>query len=121
MLNRNSTPSKEDFLAQLKVRLISAPAGIHWARFCKKLARLAGTPDTRDIPNPLVLGGAIASHYVKHDRLREQLDWAESHGCLDAAIRLLEAMDDSKWNIARSINEWHEEPLPPLPFEDFEV
>jgi len=57
----------------------------------------------------LIFGGAFAFHAGKHERLGEQLDWAESHGCVDAAIRIMIRVDDSKWNIAVSSDHWFED------------
>ena len=116
---------RKNLLIELKKRGYSSPAGIHWSKLHRMLVRLGrvatdgdpigtvfpsddlffssddpmNTLSSKDkCPNPLILGGDMASDAVKHKRLIEQLDWAERHGCLGQALSYLKNLDDSSWN-----------------------
>jgi hypothetical protein len=99
-----------ELLNQLKELGYSSPAGIHWDRLCKTINKYAENPSNEKLPPPLILGGSIASHAVKHNRLAEQLEWAKRHSCLNEAITFLQLLlkDQSKWNISKG-NVWDEE------------
>ncbi len=103
-------PKKTEFLKEIKQKGYSSPAGIHWDRLCKTIIKYADNPSNEKLPNPLILGGSIASHAVKHERLAEQLEWAENHGCLNEAITFLKLLlkDEGKWNISNG-TDWDEE------------
>jgi hypothetical protein len=103
--------SKQDeILNQLKELGYSSPAGIHWDRLRKTIIHYAENPSSEKLPNPLILGGSIASHAHNHNRLAEQLEWAKRHNCLDEAITSphLLLKDRSKWNISDG-NDWYDE------------
>lgn len=102
--------SKDDFLLELKAKGWSSPAGIHWDRLRKLLLRNSKVDDNERLLNPLILGGNMASHALKHERLNEQLDWAIRHGCIDEALRYLERLPEKCWNISIS-DDWDEEHL----------
>ena len=116
---------KKNFLIELKARGLTHLAGVHWVKLHRMLVRLGrgataddsigtvfpsddlfskpedsmNTLSSKDkCPNPLILGGSIASDAVKHERLIEQLDWAERHCCLGQALNYLKKLDDSDWN-----------------------
>ncbi|WP_339643935.1 hypothetical protein [uncultured Porticoccus sp.] len=101
---------KSEFLDELKQMGYSSPAGIHWDRLCKTIVKYAANPLNEKLPNPLILGGSIASHAVKFERLSEQLKWAQRHGCLNEAITFLKLLskDQSKWNVSNG-SDWGEE------------
>lgn len=91
---------KREFLDGIKAAGKSSPAGIHWHRLWKRLKRFAiNDADAKSLRRPLILGGDIASDAVKHVRLSEQLDWANQHGCFSLAIKIMENIPDSGWNI----------------------
>lgn len=100
---------KDVFLNLLKEKGLSSPAGKYWDRFCKYIKRNAENPDDEKLLNPLILGGAIASHAVKHERLSEHLDWAIRHSCFDKALLYLEKMPEGHWNKCYRPEEWDEE------------
>ena len=116
---------KKNFLIELRVRGLTHPVGMHWSKLHRMLVRFGrGATDGDSVatafpsddlfsktdnpmdtlsskdkcPNPLILGGSIASDAVKHEQLIEQLDWAERHGCLDQALNYLKKLNDSDWN-----------------------
>ena len=99
---------KEDFLEDLKSKGLSSPDGIHWDRLKKTILKYAKKETDEKLPNPLILGGSIASHAVKHDRLSEQLDWAERHECLQEALTYLSHLSEEKWNKS-SNDDWEQE------------
>ena len=99
---------KDDFLAELRRRGLSSPAGIHWARLQKILLRYSKVDDGERLLNPLILGGSIACHAAKHERLAEHLDWAERHGCLAEALVYLRCLSDDKWNQSHG-DDWGKE------------
>ena len=98
----------EEFLDKLKQKGYSSPAGVHWSRLHKVILKYADNPSNEKLSNPLILGGAIASHAAKHERLNEQLKWAEKHGCLNEALTYLGTLSDNKWNISNG-SDWNEE------------
>lgn len=54
-------------------------------------------PNSVEIPNPLILGGAGASDYSKNQRLQEQLRIAEEHGLLELALGVLSRIPEDEW------------------------
>lgn len=98
----------EAYLEALKAKGLSAPAGIHWDRLCKLLLRYSKVDDSERLQNPLILGGDIASHAVKHERLTHHLEWAERHKCLKEAIFYLDNLAPEKWNRSNG-SDWNEE------------
>ena len=100
-----------DTLADFKKRGLSSPAGIHWERLRKLILQYSQVDDDERLPNPLILGGAIASHTHKHERLAEQLAWAERHGCLNEALSYLKLLPEEHWNRSRG-DDWDREPEP---------
>lgn len=99
---------KDDFLAEIKRKGLSSPGGIHWDRLRKIILKYAQGEADEKLPSPLVLGAAIASHADKHERLSEQLDWAERHGCLREALAYLKHLSEDKWNKSNG-NDWDKE------------
>lgn len=97
-------------LEELKALGFSSPAGIHWERLCQTILKYANNPLNEKLPNPLILGGSIASHSAKHERLSAQLDWADKHGCINEAIKYLKLIseDQSKWNVSNG-DDWGRE------------
>jgi len=96
---------KSAFLAEIKKKGLSSPAGIHWDGLRKYILKHADNHDGDKLLNPLILGASMASHSVKHERLSSQLDWAEKHGSLKQALMYLQALSEDKWNQS-SGNDW---------------
>ena len=86
-----------DYIAKLKSEWRSSPAGIHWHRFYQRITR--NIPKDEWPPNPLILGGSIASDAHKLERLEVHLKWAAQCDRLDEAIRLLDRIPKKDWNI----------------------
>lgn len=105
-----TSPNAEVFLAALKTQGRSSPAGIAWAEFHRFLAqkRMADQPAP---PVPLILAASGASNATKHERLAEQLKWADMNAILDEAIRYLEAIPTERWNVG-SLESWTRENYP---------
>ncbi|MBP1475396.1 hypothetical protein J7I44_13870 [Frateuria sp. MAH-13] len=99
---------KSQFLKSIRSDNRSSPAGMHWENFRKHLVRSAKLEAKFKLPNPLILGGDIASHAEKHLRLSEQLDWAEAHDCLDDALAFLSSLPPAAWNVSSGAD-WHDE------------
>jgi hypothetical protein len=94
---------RQQFLADIKSKGRSSPAGKHWDEFFEFLRRHssgAGRP-----PVPLILAASGASNRTKHKRLSDQLRWAIDQGCLAEALAFLQGLSDDKWNTG-SAEEW---------------
>lgn len=89
--------AKHQFLESLRADNRSSPIGMHWENFRMHLVRSAIKDAQYKLPNPLFLGGDIASYADKYRRLSEQLDWAETHGCLDEALVYLAKLPSNAW------------------------
>ncbi len=86
------------YLNDLRSQGKSCPNGKYWDRLFRFIIH---DLDQDDLPgNPLILGGSIASHTVKHERLREHLEFAASHGRLFSALNILENLPETAWNTA---------------------
>lgn len=99
---------KRQFLDSIRSDNRSSPTGVHWESFRKLLVRSAKTDARYKLPNPLILGGDIASYADKHRRLSEQLDWAEDHGCLGEALVFLANLPSGAWNTSDG-SDWDQE------------
>lgn len=52
-----------------------------------------------DSPLPLILGAwNYTSNLEKMLRLREHIEWAESHGCLPSVAAFLRQLEESDWH-----------------------
>jgi len=98
----------EEFLNEIKNKGLSSPAGMHWDRLRKVILKYAKNQEGEKLLNPLILGGAMASHAAKHERLLDQLKWAEQHCCLQEALTYLKLLSDDKWNKSTG-SDWNEE------------
>lgn len=89
---------KDKYLRSLKRQGLASPAGHAW----EQLRRLAekdakGLPVDR-FPTPFVLHAHDnTSAAQKHQRLAEQLDWAERYRCLDTVLNYLCRLPANKW------------------------
>ena len=99
---------KRQFLESIRSDNRSSPTGVHWESFRKLLVRSAKTDARYKLPNPLILGGDIASYADKYRRLSEQLDWAEDHGCLGEALVFLAKLPSGAWHTSDS-SDWDKE------------
>ena len=62
-------PEIEVFLNEIKIKRLSSPAGMHWDKLRKVIFKYTKNQEGQKLLNPLILGGAIASHAAKHERL----------------------------------------------------
>jgi len=99
---------KNTFLAEIKDKGLSSPAGMHWEMLKDYILKYADSHDGDKLLNPLILGASMASHSVKYERLSSQLDWAEKHGSLKQALTYLKALAEDKWNQSNG-NDWDED------------
>jgi len=102
---------KNTFLAEIKAKGLSSPAGMHWERLKEYILKYADNHDGDKLLNPLILGASAESHAVKHERLSAQLDWAEKHGSLKEALCYLKTLSDDKWNQSFG-NDWNADYYP---------
>ena len=96
------------YLDEIKTQGRSAPAGIHWDKLCKLVRRCSKVDDDEELYNPLILGGHVASHSEKHQRLAHHLKWAERHHCLEEALAYLKVLPDEHWNRSMG-DDWTED------------
>jgi hypothetical protein len=85
------------FLSEIKLEGRSSPSGKHWHDFWKWLDNQV-SDQTEKPAMPLILAAAGSSDLTKHDRLREQLMFAERHGFALAAIEWLNSLALGDWN-----------------------
>ena len=93
------------FLIQIKSEGRSSPTGRHWQDFGKWLEKQEPNQIEKP-PMPLILAASGASDATKHDRLREQLLFAERNGFLLGAIKWLNDLESDSWNHSSESN-WH--------------
>lgn len=85
------------FLSEIKAEGRSSPAGKHWQDFWNWLEKQVPNQIEKP-PVPLILAASGASDMTKHDRLREQLMFAEKYGFSLKAIELLASLPHDAWN-----------------------
>jgi hypothetical protein len=85
------------WLAELKAQGHSSPAGRYWNDFYELLCEYQQKVGVRRPPAPLILAASGESAASKHQRLAEQLAWAEEHECLSAALSFLAAIQPDQW------------------------
>jgi hypothetical protein len=90
------TTKTKNLLAKIKTGEFVYPSqATDWNRFFQLIK--SKLPNSVDIPNPLILGGAGASNYSKNQRLQEHLRIAEEHGLLELALGMLSRIPEDKW------------------------
>lgn len=94
------------FLSEIKLEGRSSPSGKHWHDFWKWLNNHVPN-QTEKPPMPLILAASGSSDSTKHDRLREQLMFAERHGLALGAIEWLSSLAIDDWNHGSESN-WHQ-------------
>jgi hypothetical protein len=95
-----------DLLERLRNEGRSSPSGRHWAAFHDLLCRHARAAGVPRPPMPLILAASGESDNSKHQRLGDQLRWAEAHGVLPEALRLLANLQPDQWNEGNTEN-WY--------------
>jgi hypothetical protein len=88
----------DDFLERIKTEGRSSPAGMHWMAFHELLCSHAGAVGAKRPPMPLILAASGEADSTKHQRLGEQLRWAQEHGVLVEALQFLNALQPDQWN-----------------------
>ena len=96
----------DNFLSEIKTEGRSSPAGRNWRDFWKWLEKRVPAQIDKP-PIPLILAASGASDSTKHDRLREQLMFAERHGFALEAIGWLNSLAYDDWNHGSESN-WHQ-------------
>ena len=88
----------DDFLERIKTEGCSSPAGQHWLAFHDLLYRHARRVGAERPPMPLILAASGESDNSKHQRLAEQLRWAQANGFLSEALEFLSDLQPNQWN-----------------------
>lgn len=94
------------YLDAIKAEGRSSPAGMHWHSFHEFLLTKT-QPDQDQSPKPLILAASGEPESVKHSRLKSQLAWAQSNGCLEEALQYLGKIPSDNWNCA-PLDRWNE-------------
>jgi hypothetical protein len=97
----------DSFLARLKEKGWSSPAGQEWQRFYEFLDKKKNSSQSSP-PVPLILAASGESPSSKHRRLASQLAWASEGGVLQEAIHYLETLPEAKWDI-RPLDRWNKD------------
>jgi hypothetical protein len=95
------------FLAHINAEGRSSPAGMHWQKFHDLLIKQRQIGQGEH-PTPLIWAVASESDASKHDCLANQLEWAEAHGCPDAAVAFLDKLPPENWNTS-SLAQWKQD------------
>jgi len=95
-----------NFLERIKTEGRSSPAGQHWATFHDLLCSHARRVGAKRPPVPLILAALGAADRSKHQRLAEQLRWAQANGVLTEALQFLGNLPPDQWNQGTAEN-WH--------------
>jgi len=93
------------YLAEIKLKGQSSPAGQWWDEFYSLLQKYASKKSAK-LKMPLILAAARESNSSKHFRLSEQLYWAAENGCLEQAFSYLNNLSADKWNTGK-IENWN--------------
>ena len=70
---------------------------VHWDRLYQLLPNRTDPRGHRVLPNPLILGGWMASDSEKRERLRVHLAWAEKEGVLVEVNDFLSTLSEEQW------------------------
>ena len=89
-----------NYLENLRREGRSSPIGKEWDAFGRHLKE-RGPQDAPRIPPPLILAASGESNESKHQRLREQLQWAATYGLLEEAFVFLQGLRTDEWNHGR--------------------
>lgn len=87
-----------EFLERIKAEGRSSPAGQHWLAFHELLCNHARAFGSNRPPVPLILAASGEANSTKHERLAEQLRWAQSNGALREALQFLTELSPDRWN-----------------------
>jgi hypothetical protein len=96
----------DDFLERIKTEGRSSPAGMHWMAFHELLCSHAGAVGANRPPMPLILAASGEADSTKHQRLAEQLHWAQANGALTEALQFLSDLAPDRWTRGTAEN-WH--------------
>ena len=88
----------ESFMDRIKADGRSSPTGIHWKSFHDLLCRQAVRLGAKRPPVPLILAASGEASSSKHQRLGEQLRWAQANGVLAEALEFLHQLQPDHWN-----------------------
>jgi hypothetical protein len=97
----------DSFLAGIKEKGQSSPAGHAWQQFYEFLANRKGAAQSPP-PVPLILAASGESSASKHRRLASQLAWASEGGILQEALHYLETLSDEKWDTS-PLDRWNKD------------
>jgi hypothetical protein len=74
--------------------------------FHELLCRHATRAGAGDPPRPFILAASGESNSSKHERLGEQLRWAQANGIIVEALDFLRSLRSDQWNQSTT-NNWH--------------
>jgi hypothetical protein len=89
-------------LERAKAEGRSSPSGLSWAQFHELLCSHMRSAEGMKPPMPLILAASGESNSVKHQRLAEQLHWAQANGCLAESLQFLNDLEPEQWNQGRA-------------------
>lgn len=98
----------DHYMDELKADGRACPAD--WPAFHRLLSSYQ-RPGTPKPPVPMILAASAESPASKHGRLREQLRWADAHGCLDESLAFLQSLPADGWEVS-SEQAWHKDSYP---------
>ena len=88
----------DSLLQRTKAEGRSSPSGLSWAKFHELLCGYMGSVEATRPPMPLILAASGESNSAKHQRLKEQLQWAQANACLKEALQFLNHLEPEQWN-----------------------
>jgi len=88
----------DEVLAEAQKNDRICPQPRKWDQLYKMLPKRRGKDGKREPALPLILAAWWhAPAYAKIDRLREHIEWADNHGCLDEVYAFLRALPEDDW------------------------
>ena len=89
----------KEVLAEAQKNDRICPLPDKWNRLYRMLPKQRGKDGKRDPALPLILAAWWGtSGLQKMQRLREHIEWADAHGCLDKAYALLRSLPEEEWH-----------------------
>jgi hypothetical protein len=89
----------EDVLAEAQKNDRICPRPDKWNRLYRMLPKKRGASGKREPALPLILAAWWGtSELQKIQRLREHIEWADAHGCLDKAYAFLRSLPEEEWH-----------------------
>ena len=89
--------SLEEVLEEAQKNDRVCPLPLKWLDLYRLLPNKKGKGTDREPASPLVLGGWSSPVKYKRLRLREHIEWASEHNCLDTIYEFMKNLKEEEW------------------------